>query len=293
MLDGKEVLEKAILIHNGLYSYPNWKYKGMLKNHEIECKKHGIFKQTMANHIHHKKGCGECAGNIKKSFEQHVEECRIKHNNRYDYPPNQSIKNNKSKINIICKEHGMFPQPIDKHKSGSNCPKCVGGVSKKQEEFILESKSIHSGLSYGKVNYINSQTEVTLICDEHGDFNIRPNDHVRGQRGCKKCAMSNISKPEIEVQEFVKSLGFEILPNNRKIIAPKELDIYIPSLNKAIEFKGSYWHYSNKKFKPGKHAQKSNLCREKGIKLLHIRQELWLRNKNKMLEVIKNFLENN
>ena len=61
-------------------------------------------------------------------------------------------------------------------------------------------------------------------------------------------------------------------------------------LNKAIEFNGKYWHY-NENFKPGKHALKSNLCRKKGIKLLHIREDLWLRDKEKMKNVICDFLK--
>ncbi|MDR1019006.1 MAG: hypothetical protein LBM02_09950 [Lachnospiraceae bacterium] len=41
---------------------------------------------------------------------------------------------------------------------------------------------------------------------------------------CPKCT-TQISKPEIEVQEFVKGLGFEIQTNNLSIIKHYELDI--------------------------------------------------------------------
>ena len=40
----------------------------------------------------------------------------------------------------------------------------------------------------------------------------------------------------------------------------------------------------------GKHGLKSKLCRQKGIKLLHVREDLWLINKEKMKNIIKNFL---
>lgn len=74
------------------------------------------------------------------------------------------------------------------------------------------------------------------------------------------------------------------------VIKRKEIDIYIPELNKAIEFNGEWWHYG-RNFIPGKHALKSNLCREKGIKLLHIREDLWIKDKEKMKNIIKEFLE--
>ena len=87
----------------------------------------------------------------------------------------------------------------------------------------------------------------------------------------------------------------KIQTSNRKYIYPYELDIYIPSLKKAIEFNGEWWHYnhSNPNCKPrGYHAMKSNLCREKGIKLLHIREDLWNRDEGKMKQIIIKFLEN-
>ena len=71
------------------------------------------------------------------------------------------------------------------------------------------------------------------------------------------------------------------------------LPIYIPELNKAIEFNGIYWHYDsrNSKRKPkGYHIMKSNLCNQKGIKLLHLREDLWKKDKEKMKKVIEKFL---
>ena len=65
-------------------------------------------------------------------------------------------------------------------------------------------------------------------------------------------------------------------------------------LNKAIEFNGSYWHYdrSNPNCKPkGYHGMKSKLCRDKNIKLLHIREDLWYHDSEKMKKIILKFLK--
>ena len=46
--------------------------------------------------------------------------------------------------------------------------------------------------------------------------------------------------------EFIKSIySDEIIENSRTIISPKELDIYIPQKNLAIEYDGLYWHDEN------------------------------------------------
>ena len=87
------------------------------------------------------------------------------------------------------------------------------------------------------------------------------------------------SKAENEIIEFVKSLGFDVEINQRNIIKPYEIDIYIPEKKLAIEFNGLYWHSSNNieddKFKSKYHLIKTELCEELEISLLHIFENEW------------------
>lgn len=81
------------------------------------------------------------------------------------------------------------------------------------------------------------------------------------------------------IEEFVSSLGFECL-ETRKVIAPYELDIYIPEKNIAIEYDGIYWHSSwskeTDKNKEAYHLMKTEMCEAKGIQLLHIFETEWV-----------------
>jgi group I intron endonuclease len=71
---------------------------------------------------------------------------------------------------------------------------------KTHDEIINEFKSIHGNrYNYSDVNYINSKTEVTIICSIHGKFNITPNHHKKGV-GCNKCYFDS---QKISKQEFV------------------------------------------------------------------------------------------
>lgn len=108
----------------------------------------------------------------------------------------------------------------------------------------------------------------------------------RGSR-CKKCFPDYISsKPEQEIEEFIKSLGIQnIVRNSREIISPKELDIYLPDYNFAIEYNGLYWHSEEDKPKDY-HLQKTKLCLEQGIKLFHIFSDEW---KNKQ-DIVKSMI---
>ena len=91
----------------------------------------------------------------------------------------------------------------------------------------------------------------------------------------KLCHEHLTSYFENDVINFVKSIyDGEVLNNIRKIIYPKELDIYIPQKKVAIECDGLYWH--SDKMKPNDyHLDKTITCEEKGIRLLHIFEDEW------------------
>ena len=98
---------------------------------------------------------------------------------------------------------------------------------------------------------------------------------------CPKCKKAIKSKPEIDISDYIKSLGFSVDINNRKLIYPYEIDIIIPEKGIGIEFNGLYWHSEqmlNETNRDGKkyHLMKTDLANEKGIRLIHIFEDEWL-----------------
>lgn len=62
------------------------------------------------------------------------------------------------------------------------------------EEWIKRAKQIHGDkYDYSKTIYVNCRTKVTIICPIHGEFEIRPDGHLRSN-GCPKCGYVNIGK---------------------------------------------------------------------------------------------------
>lgn len=54
-------------------------------------------------------------------------------------------------------------------------------------EFIEKAKEIHGETyDYSLVDYVNSRTNVKIVCPTHGEFNQKPNNHLTGA-GCQKC----------------------------------------------------------------------------------------------------------
>ena len=101
---------------------------------------------------------------------------------------------------------------------------------------------------------------------------------MSGKPYCKACHPSDIapfSKEELELFEFVKSIyDGPVYHNSRSVIAPLELDIYIPEKKLAIEFNGLFWHSELWKDK-NYHLSKTKMCEEKGIRLIHIFEDEW------------------
>ena len=127
----------------------------------------------------------------KLTKEEFIKKAREKHGDKYDYS-NVDYKYNKTKVCIICPEHGEFWQAPHHHTKGQGCPKCKGEATSKRcrlslSDFIKKSREKHGNkYNYDKVKYENNSTKVCIICHEHGIFYQTPHGHLKGQ-GCPKC----------------------------------------------------------------------------------------------------------
>lgn len=93
---------------------------------------HGIFSVTPEKHLLRHQGCPKCIGKYKTT-EEFISEANIIHNNRYDYSKTEYY-GGKSKVCIICPEHGEFWQEATAHLGGEGCPKCGIHKSNCEEE---------------------------------------------------------------------------------------------------------------------------------------------------------------
>jgi hypothetical protein len=89
------------------------------------------------------------------------------------------------------------------------------------------------------------------------------------------------SRQQRDIYDYVKSLlplETIIIQNDRRAIAPLELDIFIPSKNLAIEYHGLYWHSYDRhetRDEKFKHFDKKQQCLKKGIRLVQIFEYEW------------------
>ena len=124
------------------------------------------------------------------------------HDNKYDYSNIEYI-NNQTKVNIICKEHGVFIQRPKNHLDGQGCRKCfIESLFLNTKIFIERSTIIHQNrYDYSLVDYVNNYKKVRIICKEHGEFLQSPNNHLNTKQGCPMCKFKN---SRVDFEHFVK-----------------------------------------------------------------------------------------
>lgn len=116
------------------------------------------------------------------------------------------------------------------------------------------------------------------------------NSHIEILRNeLNKIDYSHASYKEKSITDFVKTLGFDIIENDRNAIKPKELDIYIPSKKVAIEFNGLFFH-SDRFLDKNYHLNKTIECEKNGIRLIHIFEDEWINKQEICKSIIKSSL---
>lgn len=76
---------------------------------------------------------------------------------------------------------------------------------KTTEEFIVAAISVHNKrYGYSLVDYKHSKKDIKIICSIHGEFNQRPDVHLKGM-GCNQCAtIIRTNKKRKTTKEFIK-----------------------------------------------------------------------------------------
>lgn len=81
-------------------------------------------------------------------------------------------------------------------------------MSKKltKEEFVKKAKNVHGDkYDYSKVEYVNVNTKICIICPIHGEFWQIPSNHFQG-KGCPKCGCGIISeKLSNNTEKFIEN----------------------------------------------------------------------------------------
>lgn len=72
-----------------------------------------------------------------------------------------------------------------------------------QDEFINKCHKLHGNkFDYSKTIYVNYRTKVTITCRKHGDFLLRPDNHIRQGQGCWNCFLDKHKLTQLSTERL-------------------------------------------------------------------------------------------
>lgn len=181
-----------------------------------------------------------------------------------------TYNNSEKTKNTLIEKYGMHHMKLPEYKE------------RHKRNLYENIKKYSESIGFIALGYDQNFYEIKYQCVKCGNevTRISPN----GLR-CLICYPFRKTKAEIELKNYIESLGVSVTCNSKKIISNLELDIYIPSKQLAIEYDGLLWHSYGKSHHSflnnyniedkSYHLNKTNLCKEKGITLLHIFENEW------------------
>ncbi len=295
-------LKQAKEIHEDKYDYSKVEWNNTRTKITIICSIHGEFSQIPQNHIRLKCGCRKCGREVTKTklnkynTDFFLSNAKKVHGERYDYSKTHCF-NATDKLEITCLIHGPFEQIANQHLKGHGCPSCNFDQMAKdrtmgKELFIYKAKEIFGDkYDYSKVNYVNGQKNVIVVCQTHGGFEVTPNNHLSKKSGCPIC---NESKLERELASILDKQNVKYERQKKfKWLGRQSLDLYLPEHNLAIEcqgiqhfkpvdFGGKGEDWANKSFEEIKERDDKKLkkCLSNNIKMIYVvDNEIYLENK--------------
>ncbi len=127
-----DFIARAKVVHGDFYDYSKAEYTTLKAKVCIICPIHGDFVQTPEKHIYAKTRCPACAGRPVITTEVFITRAKTVHEDRYDYTLTNYI-NDTTKVQIICKLHGVFMQAPGHHvHKKQGCPKCKHEAAKQR-----------------------------------------------------------------------------------------------------------------------------------------------------------------
>lgn len=206
----EEFIERSKKVHKDNLGYDNVPDIEIYQRDKVKlyCKPcDTYFDQNVQSNFVGKRHVGcKLSSESKHNLDTFLSKAKQIHGDKYGYDKVVFV-NNYTPVEILCKKCNTYylQKPIH-HASGSGHKPCTLFVNTKTtEQFINEAKAIHGDrYDYSKVDYVNAEKKVIIICPDHGEFLQTPHSHLKGCR-CHTCArLSHKDKVSRSHDEFIK-----------------------------------------------------------------------------------------
>lgn len=246
------------------------------------CPKGHDYKTSVTSRTLQGTGCPYCANEKPLVGFNDLKTVNPKLAQEFDYEKNtieieKLMSNTNKKVWWICDKGHSYQSPVSDRSRGKGCPVCASKIILKGfNDLFTTNPELADSWDYER----NTVDPVTIskgsryrahwICNKGHRWQAVVYSRACGKRNCPVCSQGIHSSIPEKIIAFYLSKVFADLECNYKheFLKGFELDIYIPSLNLAIEYDGSKWHQNIQK-----DITKDNLCLNNGIRLIRIRED--------------------
>jgi very-short-patch-repair endonuclease len=199
-----------------------------------------------------------------------------------------------TKIKVSCRVgHEWLTKPQD-ILAGHGCNICsrVSRVYPTQLHIPQEILLLLNDKDWLYDQHVTNQLTMEKISNNIGVTPKCISSYIR-KHNIQPCRFGN-SQIERDLLMFLRSVtSTDIICNDRSIIAPLELDFYIPEFKLGIEVNGVYWHSELNGRAQEYHLTKTTQCNDRGIQLIQIWDTEWNYKQDIVKSRINNLLKNN
>lgn len=298
-LPQQEVIDRLKVLYSDKYTYEKFKYVDSTTKVILTCPVHGDFEKVVSL-LYQGYGCNACSKEYKKQTTP-LKITTADFINRVEaFAPGMytfektNYSGAENSVTVTCKVHGDFTKKANSFYV-SKCPECTkieltekAYCSYSTETYLEKFKEAHPktwmSFDLNQTVYTRSHDLVTFVCKTHGPVVNKAYRFLQRSHPCSSCSPK--SGPEVEIKEYIASLTSLPIKSARPVwLDGKELDVYIPELNLAIEYNGSAYHHSTPDAtgfylftqKPKDyHFNKWKSCFDNGVILLSIYDFYWL-----------------
>ena len=230
----KKFINKKLDFSNVEYKNNKTKVKVICHEKFPNGEEHGAFEITPSQLLKNEEPCPYCSNGGRKDFRYFEIMGSYLYKGKYDYSlAKEKYENAKIKVPIICHvkdkngcEHGIFWQLPVTHLCGESCPKCGRESANKKisyndDVFRKKVKEMYGDLyDISDSKYIDSKTNVEIICFKHGKFTVTPAMLFSGH-GCPKCGHEKAAVSNTMTDEEFKEKVAPIIKENQLSINGK------------------------------------------------------------------------
>jgi hypothetical protein len=264
-------------------------YIGNMCKLRLKCKHDHLYEVSFSN-FQQGKRCPVCSNNNRKLPFSNIKSFIEKEG--FVLLTDNYLNSTKQILNIKCKNGHVFKRSFNGFQQGYKCPICANDNKKLSYDYVKDFIEKDGYLLLSK-EYIDCKKKLKIECTNHHQFKMTFSNFKLGHR-CPLCVRIT-SIDEKNIVDYVKNIyNGKVIENDRTLIINPitnrmlELDIYLPDLNKAIEYNGVYWHSKPNAIE--KDNIKNEQCKQKGIDLLVVDEMFWKNDNIKCLENIRKFI---